>query len=250
MHPKAFDATTENNVGPLGDTVTMGVVKFPGFQVYEMPPLAVIVMGAPAQVTDELLAMDTVGIGIVEILSVEVPAQVPLEAVTVNIVAMVGETTKEPVWLVRPNGLMVKLLAAAAIFIVADDPEQTIVGDAIVTTCNGVTDMLTAAVDVPHPFCPLTIYVVLVCGAMVPPLAVPVFQVYVFAPLACKAITIPKQIFVEMVFTESTGELVFTLTAMVEATIQFDGLIAVNVYTVLTVGLTVMEGVVAPLLQL
>ena len=54
MHPKAFDATTENNVGPLGDTVTMGVVKFPGFQVYEMPPLAVIVMGAPAQVTDEL----------------------------------------------------------------------------------------------------------------------------------------------------------------------------------------------------
>lgn len=85
---------------------------------------------------------------------------------------------------------------------------------------------------------------------MVPPLAVPEFQVYVFAPEACSAITIPKQILVDMVFTESTGILVFTFTAIVEATIQLDGLMAVIVYIVLVLGVTIIEGVVAPLLQL
>ena len=53
-----------------------------------------------------------------------------------------------------------------------------------------------------------------------------------------------------MVFTESTGILVFTFTAIVEATIQLDGLMAVIVYIVLVLGVTIIDGVVAPLLQL
>jgi hypothetical protein len=56
-----------------------------------------MVMGAPTQETEELAAIFTVGMGLVERLILATPAQVPSEAVMVYIVFTVGVTTKEPV---------------------------------------------------------------------------------------------------------------------------------------------------------
>ena len=121
-----------------------------------------MVMGAPTQDTDELDAILTVGMGFVDKLIVATPAQVPSEAVTVYKVFTVGVTINEPVWLVKLRGFNVKLVAAAAILMVAGEPEHTNVGLAISITGKGATVIVRAAVLVPHPFCPLTIYVVVV----------------------------------------------------------------------------------------
>jgi hypothetical protein len=117
-----------------------------------MPPLAVKVMGAPTHETVDEETIFTVGIGLVERLILATPAQVPSEAVIVYIVFTVGVTTNDPVWLVKLSGLSVKLVAAAAMLIVAGEPAQTNVGLAISITCSGATEMVTAAVDVPQPF--------------------------------------------------------------------------------------------------
>lgn len=96
-----------------------------------------------------------VGTGNAATATVPIPAQVPSETATVYVVVCNGLTITLEVLEVAGN--QVYEFAAAIDVRVAAPPAQTTVGLANMLTEIGATEMVVTAVDVPHPFCPLTV---------------------------------------------------------------------------------------------
>jgi len=120
-----------------------------------------------------------------------------------------------------------------------------------VTDGNGFTVTLTVAVPV-HPavVVPVTEYVVVELGVTVM-LAVlpPVFQLYVFAPLAVNTEVAPLHIAAGLAdaLTDGNG---FTVTLTVAVPVHPAVLVPVTVYVVVALGVTVMLAVLPPVFQL
>ena len=131
-------------------------------------------------------------------------------------------------------------------------PLQIAAGLAIaVTDGNGFTVTLTVAVPV-HPavFVPVTVYVVVPLGVTVM-LAVlpPVFQLYVFAPLAVNTDVAPLHIAAGLAVAVTDGN-GFTVTLTVAVPVHPAVLVPVTVYVVVVLGVTVMLAVLPPVFQL
>ena len=76
-----------------GETVTVVPDKFPGIQLYEFAPLAVIVVVPPAQIVFIVVVAKSVGLAIVVIVIIAEPTQpFPFVPVAVYVVVVVGLT--------------------------------------------------------------------------------------------------------------------------------------------------------------
>jgi hypothetical protein len=131
-------------------------------------------------------------------------------------------------------------------------PEHIVAGDAVAVTVGGTfTVTVTVAVFV-HPFAsvPVTVYVVVEAGVTVMELPVPpVLQLYVEAPDAVSVELPPEHIVAGDAVAVTVGG-AFTVTVTVAVFVHPFASVPVTVYVAVDVGVTLMELVFCPLLQL
>ena len=204
-------------------------------------PLAVSTEVAPLHIAAGLAVAVTVGNGFTVTLTVAVPVHpAVLVPVTVYVVVPVGDTVLEfplpkvcdQLYVFAPLAVSTEV---APLHIAAGLAETLTVGKEFTVT-------LTVAVPV-HPavLVPVTEYVVVVLGVTVM-LAVlpPVFQLYVFAPLAVSTEVAPLHIAagLAVALTDGNG---FTVTLTVAVPVHPAVVVPVTVYVVVLVGDTVLE---------
>jgi len=203
-------------------------------------PLAVNTDVDPLHIAAGLAVAVTIGNEFTVTLTVAVPVHpAVLVPVTVYVVVPVGDTVLE-----LPLPKVCDQLYVFAPLAVNTDvaPLHIAAGLAVaVTDGNGFTVTLTVAVPV-HPavFVPVTVYVVVPLGVTVM-LAVlpPVFQLYVFAPLAVNTDVAPLHIAAGLAVAVTDGN-GFTVTLTVAVPVHPAVLVPVTVYVVVPLGVTVL----------
>jgi len=239
VHPAVLVPVTVYVVVALGVTVMLAVLP-PVFQLYVFAPLAVNTDISPLHIADVLAVAVTVGNGLTVTLTVAVPVHpAVLVPVTVYVVVALGVTV-----LLAPLPNPPDQLYVFAPLAVNTDvaPLHIAAGLAVaVTDGNGFTVTLTVAVPV-HPavFVPVTVYVVVPLGVTVM-LAVlpPVFQLYVFAPLAVNTDVAPLHIAAGLAVAVTDGN-GFTVTLTVAVPVHPAVLVPVTVYVVVPLGVTIL----------
>ena len=129
----------------VGETVTGLPDNAPGFQVYEVAPLAVMVALLPAQIVVVEVVVVTVGVGLTVMVRVAVFVQpfAPVP-VTVYVVVVVGETvTVVPV---SAPGFHVYEVAPLPVSVVLLPEQIVVVADVAVTVGAGFTVIVRVAV--------------------------------------------------------------------------------------------------------
>ena len=108
-------------------------------------------------------------------------------------------------------------------------PAHTIVGVLINETASGAMLTDVAAVDVPQPFWPVTVYDCVADGVKAAPFTMPLVHVYVTAPVAVSVTVLPKQVVLVLLVIDKLGKPELTFTDITLEVVQFEGEVAVKV---------------------
>jgi hypothetical protein len=181
---------------------------------------------------------------VVDALAVHPPALIP---VTEYVVVALGLTTM----LAEVDPLLHAKLEAPDAVSVVDPPTQIIEGAATMFTLGAALTftVIDSLVEQPLEFVPVTVYVVVTLGLTeILALVAPVFHEKLDAPEAVSVADAPAQIVELDALTERLGE-AFTTTVTLEVAEQPLALVPVTEYVVVTLGLTEIDALVAPVLH-